>query len=92
MSHTESPQLFLRHDEDLFRFLVRRIKCVFTARDMTHNLCLEISATKRAAGRRYTRRLQSGRIARSRDCVITEPAINAALLQTGTRCPSRTDR
>lgn len=44
MSHTELSQVFLEHEEDLFRFLVRRIKCAFTARDMTHDLFLKISA------------------------------------------------
>ncbi len=44
ISHTQLSQVFLEHEEDLFRFLVRRIKCAFTARDMTHNLFLKISA------------------------------------------------
>ncbi|SLM48872.1 ECF subfamily RNA polymerase sigma-24 factor [Nitrospira japonica] len=44
MSQTQLSQVFLEHEEDLFRFLLRRIKCVFTARDMTHDLFLKISA------------------------------------------------
>lgn len=44
MSLTQLSQVFLEHEEDLFRFLVRRIKCAFTARDMTHDLFLKISA------------------------------------------------
>lgn len=44
MSHTQLSQVFLEHEEDLFRFLVRRMKCAFTARDMTHDLFLKISA------------------------------------------------
>ncbi|BCA57178.1 putative RNA polymerase sigma factor FecI [Nitrospira sp. KM1] len=44
MSHTQLSDTFLEHEEDLFRFLVRRIKCAFTARDMTHDLFLKVSA------------------------------------------------
>lgn len=44
MSHPQLSQVFLEHEEDLFRFLVRRIKCAFTARDLTQELFLKISA------------------------------------------------
>ncbi|BCA52865.1 putative RNA polymerase sigma factor FecI [Nitrospira sp. KM1] len=44
MSHTQLSDLFFQHEQDLFRFLVRRIKCVFTARDLTQELFLKISA------------------------------------------------
>ncbi|MGC4098069.1 MAG: sigma-70 family RNA polymerase sigma factor [Nitrospira sp.] len=44
ISHPQLSQVFLEHEEDLFRFLVRRIKCAFTARDMTHNLFLKVTA------------------------------------------------
>ena len=34
MSHSQLSDLFFRHEADLFRFLVRRIRCVSTARDL----------------------------------------------------------
>ncbi len=44
MSHTQLSDVFFEHEEGLFRFLVRRLKCVFTARDLTQELFLKISS------------------------------------------------
>ncbi|BCA57174.1 putative RNA polymerase sigma factor FecI [Nitrospira sp. KM1] len=44
MSPTQLSDVFFQHEEDLFRFLVRRIKCAFTARDLTQELFLKISS------------------------------------------------
>lgn len=44
MSHTQLSDVFFEHEEGLFRFLARRLKCVFTARDLTQELFLKISS------------------------------------------------
>lgn len=44
MSHSQLSDTFLENEEDLFRFLARRLKCVFTARDLTHELFLKVTA------------------------------------------------
>ncbi|MFY4728860.1 RNA polymerase sigma factor [Nitrospira sp. BLG_2] len=44
MSHTQLSQVFLEHKEDLFRYLFRRIKCAFTAWDITQEIFLKVSA------------------------------------------------
>jgi len=42
MSDPPLTQAFLEHEQDLFRFLTRRLKCTFTARELTHDIFLKI--------------------------------------------------
>ncbi|MDR4496071.1 MAG: RNA polymerase sigma factor [Nitrospirales bacterium] len=42
MSETQMTETFWKNESDLFRFLARRLKCAFTARDLTHEIFLKI--------------------------------------------------
>ncbi len=43
MSASHLSEIFLQHEQDLFRFLLRRLKCSLTAQDLTHELFVKIS-------------------------------------------------
>lgn len=43
MSASHLSEIFLQHEQDLFRFLLRRLKCTLTAQDLTHELFLKIT-------------------------------------------------
>lgn len=43
MSETQMTEAFLENETGLFRFLARRLKCAFTARDLTHEIFLKIT-------------------------------------------------
>jgi RNA polymerase sigma factor (sigma-70 family) len=43
MSDAHMTETFWENERDLFRFLARRLKCAFTARDLTHEIFLKIT-------------------------------------------------
>jgi len=43
MSASHLSETFLQHEQDLFRFLLRRLKCSLTAQDLTNELFVKIS-------------------------------------------------
>lgn len=43
MSASHLSEIFLQHEQDLFRFLLRRLKCALTAQDLTHELFVKVT-------------------------------------------------
>lgn len=43
MSASHLSDIFLQHEQGLFRFFLRRLKCAFTAQDLTHELFVKIA-------------------------------------------------
>ncbi|MFY4731094.1 RNA polymerase sigma factor [Nitrospira sp. BLG_2] len=55
MSASHLAEIFLQHEQDLFRFLLRRLKCALTAQDLTHELFVKITTQHGAADIRNRR-------------------------------------